>query len=398
MLTVVAAFVFNSVILWRHIQFASNTGAETMTTKLSPGAGAGAAAAAAGNQASVRTCLLFYDGLPNYEAIKAWIEYHHKRWGLSHVDMFVTEKMSDMRDILNYAFQDLVKIQVFYTHLHEKPVLKHYFGQRQTVMMNRVLQNAKLDNNSFVLFMDPDEFLVSEDFQNIEEMFAGGHDGVTFPVFGIPYGYFCSNKALVYGSLGYQALTPTRTNSSTNASLDYYSDPAQVACSGGRKYIVRTDKWDRVNHVHDPIDCSRKEKDNRVLDLSGRRQDGQHARLLHVRSGVGIHSDLSMRACRIVRSCNFLTGSGECTDETKGDAVFRREDSEVTELLKDRPLFPDLADMYPDAVCYAERNPTVLEKVCKYDITNCPFGALLEHFETTGRQNNLTWGCKVYEQ
>jgi hypothetical protein len=92
------------------------------------------------------------------------------------------------------------------------------------------------------------------------------------------------------------------------------------------------------------------------------------------------------------------SNNGECASEAKGDAFFRREDSEVTELLKHSPLFPDLADMYPDAVCHAERHPSVFEQVCKYDITNCPFGALLEHFKNTGRQNSLTWGCKVYEQ
>ena len=212
---------------------------------------------------TVRACLIFYDGIPNYEVFKAWIEYHNKRWGLTHVDVFVTEKMSDMMAILNFAAQDSVKIEVFYTHLHDKPVLQHYFGQRQTTMMNRVLHNAKLDNNTFILYSDPDEFLVSDDFRDFEQMFERGHDAVTFAKFGSSY-HICSDNALHFGSLGYQSVVPHSSNFSNNATLEYYTDP-KVACSGHRKFVVRADKWDHIDYVHDPLKCSRTVMDSRVF-------------------------------------------------------------------------------------------------------------------------------------
>lgn len=344
-----------------------------------------------GKLVTVRACLIFCYGVPNYEVFKAWIEYHNKRWGLTHVDLFVAERVSDMSAILNFAFQDSVKIEVIYSHLHERPG-----GKRQTAIMNRALSNAKLNNNTFVLYSDLDEFLVSDDFRDFEQMFERGHDAVTFPTFGSSYKSICSDDAWNFGSLGYQGLLPHSSNFSNNASLDYYTDP-KVACGGARKFVVRAEKWDRIAFVHDPVTCSRKTPDSRVFDLTGRHHDGQHARLLHVRGGVGIHSDLSMRACAKVRSCKYVADNGECTNDVS-NAKWELRDSEMTELLKDRPFFPDVAQVSLDAVCYAERYPPLRKEYCDDDNTKCRYGALYGHFQDSGQQNNLTWGCKVYQK
>ncbi len=346
-------------------------------------------------QVTVRACILFYNGIPNYEAFKAWVEYHNIRWGLTHVDVFITERLSDTNAILSYASQDRVKIEVFYSHTHEKPVQS--LGFRQTEMMNHVLQNAKLNNNTFVLYTDPDEILVSQDFRDFEDMFGLGHDAVSFPLFRNNY-TFCTANAMHFGSLGYHSLRPFGSDKIANASLENYTDP-NLACYGQRKFAVRAERWDHIAFVHDPICCQRVERDSRILDLTGRLQDGQHARLLHIRrKSVGIQADLSIQACGKVRSCKYLNHDGDCTNELE-DAEWEAKKSEMTELLMDHPLFPDAARISLDAVCYAERYPSLREEFCdNNDTTKCRYGSLYGHFQDSGLQNNLTWGCKVYEQ
>ncbi|KAI2490028.1 hypothetical protein MHU86_24543 [Fragilaria crotonensis] len=137
--------------------------------------------------------------------------------------------------------------------------------------------------------------------------------------------------------------------------------------------------------------------DSRIFDLTGRRQDGQHARLLHVRGGRGIHADLSIDACSKVCSCKYLLYHGECTNERE-NATWELKNSEMTEFLQDHPLFPDVAQVTLDAVCYAERYPSVRKEYCDDDVAKCRYGSLYRHFQDTGQQNNLKWGCKVYEE
>ena len=351
-------------------------------------------------QFTVRTIIIFHTGVPNYEAIIAWIEYHRKRWGVTHVDVFVKENLSEMRAILNHAVNDSVKIELVYTQYHKYPVpVGTGLDGYRNVMINRAFQNAKRDNNTFTLFMDPDEFLISKDFRDFEEMFKGGHDAVSFPMFGCNY-EVCSDNALVFGSLGYQEIVPYSSKYTSNSSLDFYTEP-QVSCGGHRKYVVRTEKWDRVEHDHDPIECTMRvlranltsESRRRVLYLTGRHQDGEHARLIHLRNDRGIHGDLTMNACVKVRSCDFVRSDGVCINGREG-AKWERIDTEITQLLKDRPLFPDAARVSLDAVCYAERYPVVRKRLCDGDIKKCRYGALYRHYYDVGR-GNLTWGCDM---
>lgn len=340
---------------------------------------------------TVRAFLLSYEGIPNYEAIIAWVDFHRKRWGLTHVDVFVKENLSEMRAILKDAFEDSVKFNVSYTHYHRRTVPKGLEG-RIRQFMNVVLLNAKRENNSFVLFSDPDEFLVSEDFRDFEEMFKGGHEAVTFPVFQLHY-HTCTDNALIFGSLGYQNLKPDGSNISTNASLDYYTDPPKGNL-GHRKFVVRPERWENMWTVHDPLHPFRAEKIGRILDLSGRHQDGEHARLIHVRTARGIQADTSMNACMQVRSCKFLDYYGDCVKEREG-ARWEFKGTELIQLVKDRPLFHDAAQVSLDAVCYAERNPSVRKDFCDDDLSKCRYGAIYRNYHDFGVENNLTWGCKM---
>lgn len=313
-------------------------------------------------------------------------------------DVFVKEHLSAMRAMLNQAFKDSVKFEVSYTHFHRDKVPMGLEG-RITQMMNTVLRNAQHDNNSYVLSSDPDEFLISEGFRDVEEMFEGGHDAVSFPMFYCNY-YVCSGNALNFGSRGYQFFVPFGSTYTNNASLDYYTEPP-VACQGLRKFIARTEKWDLIFNAHDPLKCAGGPRANlpsewrrRVLYLTGRRQDGEHARLLHLRTGRGLHSDLSMNACRKVASCEFVSYDGECMNGREG-ARLERKNTEPAQMMKDHPLFPDAPLVSLDAVCYAERHPFLRKEFCDDDITKCRYGKLYRHYHDYGRKHNLTWGCKM---
>jgi hypothetical protein len=107
------------------------------------------------------------------------------------------------------------------------------------------LANAKRDGNDFVMNLDEDEFLVSDDFDTIASMFVNNQtNAVTFPIFGMDY-RLCSGVSLHFESLGYQSVRPIRTNFTDDETKDYYTDPL-IGCSGNRKYIVRTDRWDHL--------------------------------------------------------------------------------------------------------------------------------------------------------
>ena len=105
-----------------------------------------------------------------------------------------------------------------------------------------------------------------------------------------------------------------------------------------------------------------------------------------MRTAIGIQADLSMKGCVKVRSCKYLGYHGECTGEVN-DATWELKNSEMTELLKYHPLFPDVDEVSRDAVCYAERNPSLRKEFCDDNITKCQYRSLYRHFQGIGQQN-----------
>ena len=143
----------------------------------------------------------------NIAAYEAWIAYHHKRWKVTDVDLHVHWEIVN---IIKTYFQNSkhcegTNVRVF-GHYVDKNTPQEKYGPAmiglQFQIMQRTLENAKQNGNEYVMNFDPDEYLISNDFETIENMFISNETmSVTFPVFHMNY-RLCSAVALEFGSLG----------------------------------------------------------------------------------------------------------------------------------------------------------------------------------------------------
>jgi hypothetical protein len=198
---------------------------------------------------TIRASLAHWMGPMNLAVYEAWIVYHHQRWKVTDVDLHVHWEMVDA---MTTYFRDpqrthgtQVKVFGHYVDKHAPP--EHFTSNQRRHLhfqvLQRTLANAKRDGNDFVMTIDADEFLDSNDFETIESLFVDNETtAVTIPVYNLDY-RLCSGTALNFASLGYQAVRPFWSNVTDDETKDFHTD-AGIACHGNRKFIVRTDRWD----------------------------------------------------------------------------------------------------------------------------------------------------------
>jgi hypothetical protein len=267
----------------------------------------------------------------------------------------------------------------------------------QFQVLQRTLANAKRDGNDFVMTIDADEFLDSNDFETIESLFADNETtAVTIPVYNLDY-RLCSGTALNFASLGYQAVRPFWSNVTDDETKDFHTD-AGIACHGNRKFIVRTDRWDHLGHIHDPVDCLRDQPIPGILDMSGRARDHQHLRFLHLRPLFGgIHADTSFRACAVIQNCTYFNlKDNTCVNSLAEADHYLVVPSAMQHILKGYPLLDHADELMRNATCYAQRYPELQTAFCPdLNPTTCQYTNLFQHYNnSTGEAKQFRrWGC-----
>mmetsp|Transcript_4513 Transcript_4513/g.12554 ORF Transcript_4513/g.12554 Transcript_4513/m.12554 type:complete len:365 (-) Transcript_4513:136-1230(-) len=296
---------------------------------------------------TLRASLAHWTGPLNVKAVEAWIIFYQKRWGLTDVDLYVPwDLVKEMVELFgdNEGSRSCggVKIVVI-GHFLPKASTNYQFVVRslQEHVIATSLLHARRDSNDFLMNFDPDEFLESDDFDDLPSMFGNDNSisAVTVPSFLVNFD-ICSSHNLTFGSLGYHVPKPHGSTYVDNAAKGYYTN-VKVACGGQRKYIVRPDHWTKLAHIHDPLSCLRGNATlDFVIDMTGRKEDKQHVRLMHLRTGSSISSVVVPTACHYVNSCKFLNYQGQCVD-TQREADFVLSHTRMQEILSSFPLFED---------------------------------------------------------
>jgi len=299
---------------------------EKQNAKLREASGAkaiGSSEETVNNKYKIAACLTgMYNAEVDWYIVGQWVEFHHKRWNLNLVDVYVlngTETSSQWKIEMQQKFKSEIEINILqlgivFPDIRECARITDYYEQlkclkvrsgKENAFQTRVLKKCLKDNQerkvAYMLNMDADEFLVSETFPNFQSMFSSpGKHAVSFPVFAMSY-RTCSVfdgpakwKHLVYG-----AHYPTFYGNA--------SDPFMaMACSGHRKYVVQPEYFKELK-VHDPNCCAQNCKDfDNVIYLNGKEEDNQHARVYHLREDKGIHTSPPNRRCERSEDCEYI--------------------------------------------------------------------------------------------
>lgn len=246
--------------------------------------------------------MLYGDDI-NIESIAAWIKFNQLRWNVTHVGIHIREKeYNDVRPRLESAIKDTdVTVHTTFQALpnfNDKKERRRF----QVKAMTQCLLDAKERGNEYMMNFDPDEYLTSEQYNTIQDMFAFANNkpSIRFPMWVNNY-HFCTSRRPTMGSATWQAVLPVgATFDKKNTSKVYTNVLKGKPTNGQRKYIMRTKFFDKVGYPHHPTYNTEKYKDDDELwmfDYTGRKSEMQDAQIIHFRSDVGVSS--AVRVCII---------------------------------------------------------------------------------------------------
>ena len=338
------------------------------------------------DETKIRACIGPLYGTINWNAVAGWIKYHEERWGLSHVDIVVrkNEFATAKEDLESVQLQ--LQSRMNFTSLSSVEQ-EDLYNKDQYWLIQECLMNAKENKDDFLINFDADEFLTSDDFSTLDEMFEfADRPGVSFPMFQNNY-HRCSKNEPTFDSATYQPLVPYGSEKAT----DGYTDPPTGA-NGHRKYIVIPEHFATLKGVHDPGDYGGQREEDVMFHMTGRKVDHHHARILHYRTGCGIHADKSEHLCTVVEACKYLSIDGHCVEDASL-AYFENDHSAVDKILTNLPLTPQAGALFGEAVCYAERYVNLFDEFCHNETDKCRYTSLQEHYRNPGKPSKMIWGC-----
>lgn len=357
-------------------------------------------------ETTITGCVVLY-GTANPIGITAWMKYNEERWGLNRVEFHIREAEFEplterLSTAIEHARETKVISQRIQANFHSIPYFhtdNDDYGLAQLLSINKCLHAAQLRGSDFFLQMDPDEFLVSQQFQTLPEMFAhyGNKPALVFPIFNVLYDY-CSSFKPTFDSATYRYLVPAGAIRDTE-NPDRIHHDVPKGFNGNRKYIVRPDSFTFVKGVHEILFSGQEDKeDDLVVHINGRDIDGESTRIIHFRTNYGIQADEREFMCPWapevpVEKCKYMSFGQGCSPEAKDDLELVHDPTEVHRILAGVPLSEPAMRTYDQAVCYAERYPHLKDGFCKGDINNCNYKILVDHYESHGKQEGLTFNC-----
>ncbi len=322
-----------------------------------------------------------------------WVAYHERRWGLDHVDVFVQEgdfekSVQDHLEEVPVEFEARVNVTAL-------PNTGQPY-EHQIWLMNQCLENAK--EADFMFNFDADEYLVSDDYETLSELFEfTNRPGVSFPIFPNNY-HQCSAHAPTYGSATYQSIVPLGAEPDGQGS--YTNPPPGVLAH--RKYVVRPQRFQELESVHDPFGLYARPQgfeglehggnDEDMYYMTGKSEMGHHARVVHMRTDVGIQADDTEILCQITPACTYVTQDAKCIKNVN-QAMYVNKKTSLNEILADLPLTKEAMNLFRESVCYAKRYPNLYSGFCGDDDSACHYEGLSKHYQETGKPSNMIWGC-----
>ena len=341
----------------------------------------------------IRGCIGPLYGTINWNAVAGWVAYHERRWGLDHVDVFVQEgdfekSVQDHLEEVPVEFEASVNVTAL-------PNTGQPY-EHQIWLMNQCLENAK--EADFMFNFDADEYLVSDDYETLSELFEfTNRPGVSFPIFPNNY-HQCSAHAPTYGSATYQSVVPLGAEPDGQGS--YTNPPPGVLAH--RKYVVRPQHFQELESVHDPFGLYARPQgfeglehggnDEDMYYMTGKSEMGHHARVVHMRTDVGIQADDTEILCQITPTCTYVTQDAKCIKNVN-QAMYVNKKTSLNEILADLPLTKEAMNLFRESVCYAKRYPNLYSGFCGDDDSACHYEGLSKHYQETGKPSNMIWGC-----
>ena len=197
-------------------------------------------------------------------------------------------------------------------------------------------------------------------------------------------------------SARYRQIFPVGARKDKEHPEKLYTDPPPDMAAN-RKYIMRTGTLKFLKGVHSPLfDGDEPMRNHTIKYLMGR---GRSAKLLHFRTGVGIHADEAEFVCNWApkvgpEACPFTSKQDmKCVDNMENGTMMY-ETSEVHEILKGVPLTDPAMHMYKEASCYAGRYENLAKAHCVGgNLENCHTKLLYEHYSRNGTADNLQFNC-----
>lgn len=345
----------------------------------------------------------FYGTKVNPRGVMAWLKYYEERWGLTHVDMHIrqddfettsTRLMQVYNEAIRVGFIQNVHITLNEVANFAESRERH---KAQFLLINRCHDAALARGSDFYINFDADEYLVSDDFRSLHQLFDHYNKTVvSFPVFNVHYGKCAAHKP-TFDSATYRYVIPIGSERDTEHPEQVYIDPPPDAAAN-RKYIVRGGGLVNIHGVHSPLfDGDKSKTDEIVKYLMGR---GRDTKILHFRTSVGIHADEREFLCNWTspggpKTCPWFAESLQTCVNNISSASLVYDETEVHQILKDVPLTEPAIDMYREATCYANRYENLKETHCTGDdaLENCNYKQLYNHYVEEGKAQNLIFNC-----